>query len=35
MVEVLRMFDLTDFDPETQKYIQEKFGEDVAAEMRQ
>jgi hypothetical protein len=29
------MFDLTDFDPETQKYIQEKFGDDVAAEMRQ
>ena len=35
MVEVRRMFDATDFDPETQKYIQEKFGEDVAAEMRQ
>jgi hypothetical protein len=35
MVEVRRMFDLTDFDPETQKYIQEKFGDDVAAEMRQ
>jgi len=26
---------MTDFDPETQKYIQEKFGDDVAAEMRQ
>src|SRR5580700_6310473 len=35
MVEVRRMFDMTDFDPETQKYIQEKFGDDVAAEMRQ
>ena len=35
MVEVRRMFDMTDFDPDTQKYIQEKFGDDVAAEMRQ
>ncbi len=35
MVEVRRMFDMTDFDAETQKYIQEKFGDDVAAEMRQ
>jgi hypothetical protein len=35
MVEVRRMFDLTDFDPDTQKYIQEKFGDDVAAEMAQ
>jgi hypothetical protein len=34
MVEVRRMFDLTDFDPEVQKEIQEKFGDDVAAEMR-
>ena len=34
-VEVRRMFDMTDFDAETQKYIQEKFGDDVAAEMRQ
>src|ERR1700731_779963 len=34
MVEVRRMFDLSDFDPETQKYIQEKFGDVVAAEMR-
>src|SRR5579863_9567107 len=33
MVEVRRMFDLTDFDPETQKYIQEKFGDDVYVEM--
>jgi hypothetical protein len=29
------MFDLTDFDPETQKEIQKKFGDAVAAEMRQ
>jgi hypothetical protein len=35
MVEVRRMFDLTDFDPETQKEIQKKFGDDVAAEMAQ
>src|SRR5579871_277492 len=35
MVEVRRMFDLTDFDPETQKEIQKKFGDAVAAEMRQ
>src|SRR5579863_4214150 len=35
MVEVRRMFDMTDFDPETQKEIQKKFGDDVAAEMRQ
>jgi hypothetical protein len=35
MVEVRRMFDMTDFDPEGQKYIQEKFGDDVAAEMSQ
>jgi hypothetical protein len=35
MVEVRRMFDMTDFDPETQEYIQKKFGDDVAAEMRQ
>jgi len=32
-VEIRRMFDLTDFDAETQKHIQEKFGDDVAAEM--
>ena len=31
MVEVRRMFDLTDFDPETQKEIQKKFG-DAGAE---
>ena len=35
MVEVRRMFDMTDFDPEMQNYIQKKFGDDVAAEMRQ
>ena len=35
MVEVRRFFDLTDFDPETQKEIQKKFGDDVAAEMSQ
>src|SRR5271155_1268103 len=33
MVEVRRMFELTDFDPETQKEIQKKFGDAVAAEM--
>src|SRR5580704_4803563 len=27
MVEVRRLFDLTDFDPETQKKIQERFGD--------
>jgi hypothetical protein len=35
MVEVRRMFDLTDFDPEAQKEIQKKFGDVVAAEMGQ
>jgi len=35
MVEVRRMFDMTDFDPETQKYIQKKFGDAVPAEMSQ
>lgn len=34
MVEVRRMFDMTDFDPETQKEIQKKFG-DAGAEMGQ
>ena len=34
MVEVRRLFDLTDFDPETQKHIQERFGDDVANEMK-
>src|SRR5579863_283200 len=33
MVEVRRMFDMTDFDPATQKHIQEKFGDDVYVEM--
>src|ERR1700722_8492742 len=32
-VEVRRMFDMTDFDPDTQKEIQKRFGDDVAAEM--
>jgi hypothetical protein len=32
-VEVRRMFDLTDFDPEVQKEIQKKFGAAAAAEM--
>ena len=35
MVEVRRMFDMTDFEPEVQEKIQERFGDDVAAEMRQ
>jgi len=35
VVEVRRLFDLTDFDPETQKEIQRKFGDDVADEMKQ
>ena len=30
MVEVRRLFDMTDFDPDTQKYIQERFGDDWA-----
>jgi hypothetical protein len=29
-VEVRRLFDMTDFDPETQKYIQKRFGDDWA-----
>jgi hypothetical protein len=33
MVEVRRMFEITDFDPETQKEIQTKFGDDVYVEM--
>jgi len=33
VVEVRRMFDITDFDPDTQKEIQKKFGDAVAAEM--
>jgi len=35
VVEVRRLFDMTDFDPETQKEIQERFGDDVANEMKQ
>ena len=35
MVEVRRLFDLTDFDSETQKEIQKKFGDAAAAEMSQ
>src|ERR1700735_5455367 len=35
MVEVRRLFDLTDFDSETQKEIRKKFGDDVADEMKQ
>jgi hypothetical protein len=35
MVEVRRLIDITDFDPETQKEIQKKFGDAAAAEMRQ
>jgi hypothetical protein len=34
VVEVRRLFDMTDFDPETQKEIQKKFGDAAAAEMR-
>ena len=33
MVEVRRMFEITDFDPEVQKEIQKKFGDDVYVEM--
>jgi hypothetical protein len=35
MVEVRRLFDLADFDPEAQKEIRKKFGDDVADEMKQ
>ena len=34
VVEVRRLFDITDFDPETQKEIQKKFG-DAGAELGQ
>jgi hypothetical protein len=34
MVEVRRMFDVTDFDPETQKEIEKKYG-DACAELGQ
>jgi hypothetical protein len=30
MVEVRRLYDMTDFEPETQKYIQERFGDEWA-----
>jgi hypothetical protein len=35
MVEVRRLFHITDFHPETQKEIQKRFGDDVASEMGQ
>jgi hypothetical protein len=35
IVEVRRMFHVTDFDPETQKEIQKKFGDAAAAELGQ
>jgi hypothetical protein len=35
VVEVRRFFDMTDFDPDTQKEIQKRFGDDVADEMKQ
>jgi len=35
MVEVRRLFDTTGFDPETQKEIQKKFGDDAVPELRQ
>jgi hypothetical protein len=35
VVEVRRLFDMTDFDPETQKEIQKRFGDDVANDMKQ
>jgi hypothetical protein len=35
MIEVRRMFDLTDFDPEVQKEIQKKFGDAGAEPGRQ
>src|ERR1700722_5675811 len=35
VVEVRRLFDLTDCDPETQNEIRKKFGDDVANEMKQ
>jgi hypothetical protein len=34
MVEVRRLFDISDFNSETQEYIQEKFGDDVVQEMK-
>ena len=35
IIEVRRLFDLTDFDSETQTEIRKKFGDDVADEMKQ
>ena len=35
MVEVRRLFDMTDFDPEMQKEIQKRFGEDGAEPVQQ
>jgi len=35
VVEVRRLFHTTDFDPETQKEIQQRFGDDVAGELSQ
>jgi hypothetical protein len=35
MVEVRRLFHITDFDPEMQKEIQKKFGDGAAAELGQ
>jgi hypothetical protein len=34
VIEVRRLYDMTDFDAETQKEIQKRFGDDVAAEMK-
>src|SRR6202142_3065210 len=33
VVEIRRLFHTTDFDPETQKEIQKRFGDDVAGEL--
>jgi hypothetical protein len=35
MVEVRRLFDMTDFDPEMQKEIQKRFGDDGAEPVQQ
>jgi hypothetical protein len=35
MVEVRRLFDITDFDPEMQKEIQKRFGDDGAEPVQQ
>ena len=34
VVEVRRLFDITDFDPEVQKEIQKKFGDAALQEMK-